>query len=94
LFDDIPVTAGEIHLGAGADRICAQGFFDPARGHHEFPAVERPQQTQTADAVADGNLVGSLLWLPDRTSRSMLSPDSANRCSIQVSGRASAVPCR
>jgi hypothetical protein len=33
------------------------------------------------------------IWLPERTSCSMLRPDSARRCSIQVSGRASAGPC-
>ncbi len=63
LLDDvaIAVAAGEIHRGVGRARVRAQGLFDHAHGLDEIAPVHRPEKAQTADAVADRDLVGRLL---------------------------------
>ena len=63
LFDrmTIAVTASKIHLAIGAARIFAQASLDDTHGFDELAPIHPPQEAQTADAVANGYLVGSLL---------------------------------
>ena len=96
LLDDVPVpVAGrEIHPAVEPARILPQLVLDDAHRFDELAPVHRPQEAQAADRVADRNLVAGLLLrfrlhqLLDRRS-----PTPTSRCSIQVSGKASAALC-
>jgi hypothetical protein len=57
----VAVTAGEIHPGVRRARVGAQGLIDDAHGLDERAPVHRPEIAKTTDAVADGDLLGSLL---------------------------------
>ena len=63
LLHHVPVAipGGKIHPAVHPARIVAQGVLDPAHRFHELAPVHRPQEAETADAVADGHLVGGLL---------------------------------
>ena len=57
----VMVAGGEIHLAVGVAGVAAQRLLDPAHGLDEFAPVHGAEETQAADAVADGDLVGRLL---------------------------------
>ncbi len=57
----VAVTTGKIHSGVGLTRIRAQGRFDQAHALDELAPVHGAEQAQTADAITDGDLIGSLL---------------------------------
>ncbi len=59
----IAVATGEIHAGIGGDRVAAQGAFDHAHRFDELAPVQRAQQAQAADAIADRDLVSRLLLI-------------------------------
>ncbi len=63
LLHDVPVavSGGKIHPAVHPARIVAQGVLDHAHRFHELAPAHRPQEAETADAVADGYLVGGLL---------------------------------
>jgi hypothetical protein len=92
----IAIAGGKIHPAIDAARILAQRLFDDAHGLDELAPVQRAEQPQTADAVADRDLIGSLLLVLPLDQVLDRQPDSERRCSIQVSGKASAGPrpCR
>ena len=57
----IAIAGGEIHLPIGAIGIGAQRLLDDAHGFDKLAPIHHCQETQAADAVADGHLVGGLL---------------------------------
>ena len=63
LLDDmaVMVARGEIHLAVSVRGVAAQRLLDPAHGLNEFAPVHGAEETQAADAVADGDLVSRLL---------------------------------
>jgi hypothetical protein len=78
------VAGGEIHPAIHAAGVAPQGLLDEAQVLDEIPPVQGAEHPQAADAVADGYLVGGLLLVSDWTSCTMVWPDWARRCSIQV----------
>ena len=56
----ISVARNKIHVGIHVGGIGAQRLLDDAHRLDEFPPVHRAQEAQTADAIADGNLIGRL----------------------------------
>ncbi|MNV41079.1 hypothetical protein D3C71_1327040 [compost metagenome] len=63
LLHHMPVTVAgaEVHQGIGAGRILLQDAFDHAHAFNELAPIHVGQEAQTADAVADRNLVRRLL---------------------------------
>ncbi len=63
LLDCVAVTiaGGEVHLAINSARILAQYRLHDAHGLDELAPVEIAEKAQTADAVADGDLIGGLL---------------------------------
>ncbi len=59
----VTVTRDKIHLAVAATRIAQQRLLDDAQGLHKLPPIHRTQHPQTANAVTDGNLVGSLMLI-------------------------------
>ena len=57
----VAVTGGKIHLAVDAAGILTQGLLDNAHRLDELAPVHRPQETEAADAVAHGDLIGGLL---------------------------------
>ena len=57
----IAIAGRKIHLAVNVGRVGAQGRLDQAQGLHELLPVHGAQETQTGNAVADGNLVGRLV---------------------------------
>jgi len=60
----VAVPAGEIHDDIGGPRVRSQDPLGHAHGLDEFAPVQGSQQTQAANTVADGDLVGRLLLVP------------------------------
>ena len=62
-LDGMPaaITRGKIHQAVNISRIGKQSRLDQTQAFHELFPVHRAQETQTGDAVADGNLVGGLI---------------------------------
>ena len=91
-LDHVPVAVarGEIHARVDAGRVLAQRLLDDAQRLDELAPVHRAEEAQAADAVADRDLVGGLLLALGCTSCSIVWPAFGSRCSIQVSGSASA----
>ena len=60
IFDDMPiaVAGGEILVGVLPCRIVAQRLFDDTERLDELPPIHGIDETQTADAVGDRDLVG------------------------------------
>ncbi len=60
VFDDMPVAVarGEILAGVHACRVFTQGLFDDAERLDIIPPVRCADETQAADAVCNGNLIG------------------------------------
>ena len=57
----VSVTGGKIHFTVNVTRIFTQRFFNHAHRFDELAPVHRTQETETADAVAHGYLIGGLL---------------------------------
>ena len=53
----VVIPRGEIHLPVYAFGILAQLLFDAAHRLDKFTPIHRTQKTQTADAIADRNLI-------------------------------------
>ncbi len=64
-FDDVPIHVArqEVHAQVHPRRIPAEDAFDRTDRFDERFPVQRIEQPQAADAVADGHLVGRLLAL-------------------------------
>ena len=68
-FDSVAISVArrEIHfaidvrVGRFATRVIAQGLFDHAESFDKLPPIHRRQETQTADAIAERDLIGCLL---------------------------------
>ena len=62
LLDDMTVAIArcEIHLRVYARRIHSQHLLDGAQRFNELAPVDRDQQAQATNAIADRNLVGRL----------------------------------
>ncbi len=61
----VAIAGGELHPPVHPARIVAQDPLDHAHGLDELAPVHRTQGAQTADAVADGDLIGGLLLVLD-----------------------------
>ncbi len=59
----VAIAGGKIHPAIDAARIVEQRPLDDAHGLDELAPVDRAQNPKTADAVADGDLVGGLLLI-------------------------------
>ena len=61
-FDRVTVAIArrKIHLTIDAGRLAPQRVLDQTQGLHERLPIDRAQETQAGDAVADRDLVGSL----------------------------------
>ena len=59
----IAVPAGEIHPRVGLGRVRAQGPFDDTHRFDEGAPIHRREMPQTADAVADRDLIRRLLLI-------------------------------
>ena len=61
-FDDVAITIArrKIHVAVNIGRLAAQRLLDQAERFDEFLPIDRAQQTQARDAVADRNLIGGL----------------------------------
>ena len=59
----IAIAGGKIHRAVGCRRILAQGLFDHAHRLNKRAPVHSRQKSETADAVADGDLVDGLLLI-------------------------------
>ena len=90
----VAITGGKVHRSVDAARILTKDLFDGAHGLDELTPVGRPQESETADAVADGNLIGRLLLVArlhqmlDRQTRlgeSLLDPRQRQRQSRALS---------
>ena len=57
----VSITGGKIHFCVDSGRIISQYQLDKASRFYKLLPVNRAQEPKTADAVADGNLVGGLL---------------------------------
>ncbi len=57
----VAIPGGKIHLAVDSARILTQYLLDNAHRLDELAPVHRPQKSEAADAVADGNLIGGLL---------------------------------
>ena len=57
----VAVTGSKIHLAIDAVRVRAQVLLDRAQRLDEGSPVHRPQETEAADTVAHGDLIGGLL---------------------------------
>src|SRR3972149_602211 len=55
------VPRGEIHPGVRVRRVFAENVLDTAHRLDEGPPVGRTEETEAADAVADGDLIGGLM---------------------------------
>ena len=60
----IMVTGIEIHRYICFGRVIVQNLFNMAHGFNKFTPVESTQETKAANAVADRNLICSLLLVP------------------------------
>ena len=63
LFNDMPIAVAgrKIHLRVDSGRIHAQDVLHVARGFDELAPIDRFEQTQATDAVADRHLVCGFL---------------------------------
>ena len=57
----VAIAGAKIHAAIDAARIREQCLFDDAQGLDERAPVDRAQHSEAADAVADGDLIRSLL---------------------------------
>ena len=56
----IAIARREIHVAVNVRRLAAQRLLDQTERLHELLPVDRAQETQAGDAVADRNLIGRL----------------------------------
>src|SRR5512145_2698221 len=57
----VAIASGEIHPAIDAVRVLEQRLLDDAQGLDELAPINRAQNPEAADAVAEGDLVGGLL---------------------------------
>src|SRR5580765_8131585 len=69
-FNDVAITVArrKIHLAVNLGWLAAQCLFDKTERFDEFLPIDRAQQAQARDAVADRNLIGglALIFLMDQ----------------------------
>src|SRR6266487_4492030 len=67
-FDDVAITIArrEIHVAVNIGRLAAQCLLDQAERLDELLPIDRAEQTQTRDAVANRNLIRSLALIKFR----------------------------
>jgi len=81
----VAVARAKIHPGINLCRIAAQGLFDNAVPLDEFAPIRRREESQSADAVADRDLIRRLrLPLGLHKLLDRYPPWSEMRCSSQV----------
>src|SRR5207253_4259212 len=61
-FDDVAITIArrEIHVAVNIGRLAAQCLLDQAERFDKLLPIDRTEQTQTRDAVANRNLIRGL----------------------------------